>query len=288
MTGAVAIVREAARIFSARGARFLGAAVAFYALLSAAPLFVVVLRVAGVVLGRARAEDTLWTGLGTWLGAEGVATLRSLTERVERLEGGAGIVGAALVLYGSTRLFRALRRALNQLWGVDLEAIEAKRSRTTKYAVRYGVAALLTALVAVLVAALALVKGAIATLTTLAPTKAPPGALVAIDVIVSVAFAFVLFLALFRALPEAQVTVREAARSAAVSTALFALGSGLVTLYLRHKDVGDLYAGASAVVVAVLWVYYSAQVFFFGACVGAADRARRASSPPRSASRHDT
>lgn len=274
-SGAIATVREAARIFSARGARFLGAAVAFYALLSAAPLFVVVLRVAGALLGRARAEDALWTALGTWLDAEGVTTLRTLTERVERLEGGAGLVGAGLVLYGSTRLFRALRRALNQLWGVDLEAIEAKRSRTEKYAIRYGVAALLTALVAALVAALALVKGAIATLTTLAPTKAPPGALVAVDVAVSVVFAFVLFLALFRALPEARITLREAAKSAAVSTVLFALGSGLVTLYLRYKDVGDLYAGASAIVVAVLWVYYSAQVFFFGACVGAADRARR-------------
>ena len=62
----------------------------------------------------------------------------------------------------------------------------------------------------------------------------------------------------------------------AASTVLFAAGSEIVTLYVRHEQLSDLYAGASAVVVAVVWVYYSAQVFFLGACVGAALRERRA------------
>ena len=56
---------------------------------------------------------------------------------------------------------------------------------------------------------------------------------------------------------------------------IFALGSTLVTAYVRHKHMTDLYAGASAVVLAVVWVYYSAQVFFFGACIGAALREDR-------------
>ena len=73
-----------------------------------------------------------------------------------------------------------------------------------------------------------------------------------------------------------EVSLRDAAWSALVSTGLFALGSAAVTAYLRHKHITDLYAGASAVVLAVVWVYYSAQVFFFGACIGAALRERRA------------
>jgi membrane protein len=93
-----------------------------------------------------------------------------------------------------------------------------------------------------------------------------------------VALAFALFSALFRFLPEAPVTLREATTSAAVSTLLFAVGSGLVTLYVHHKHVSDVYQGASAVVLAVVWVYYSTQVFFFGACVGAAMR-RRSDAP---------
>ena len=101
-----------------------------------------------------------------------------------------------------------------------------------------------------------------------------------LDVGVSVVFAFALFTALFRFLPETDVTWREAMLSAAVSTALFALGSGLVTLYVRHKHISALYEGASAIVLAVVWVYYSAQVFFFGACVGAALRHQARTNDP--------
>lgn len=267
------ILREAFRIFSRKGARFLGAAVAFYALMSAAPLFIVILYVVGSVFGKARAESALWDGLAVWLAPEGLAAIRGLTERLSRLEGSGSVIGTLLVIYGSTRLFRAVRRALNQLWGIDLEGIESKRDRVKRYGIRYGSAFLLTLFVAVLVAILLVVKSGFALITTLG-TQPPPGVLFALDLTASIAFAFVLFTALFRFMPEAPVTWREAATSSLVSTILFAVGSELVTLYVRHKHVGDLYEGAAAVVLAIMWVYYSTQVFFLGACVGAALRNR--------------
>lgn len=269
------LLRDAFRIFSDKGARFLGAAVAFYALMSAAPLFVVILYVVGALFGRERAESALWEGLATWVAPEGLAAIRGMTERLDRMERSGSVLGVLLVIYGSTRLFRAVRRALNQLWGIDLEGIERARSRAARYGLRYGGALLLTLFVAVLVAALIVVKAGFAVLATWS-TRAAPGVLWALDGVTSVALAFVLFTALFRFLPEADVTWRDAMTSAVVSTLLFALGSGAVTLYVRHKHMGDLYEGASAVVLAVLWVYYSAQVFFLGASVGAALRQRAA------------
>ena len=271
MANTLDAAREALRIFSARGARFLGAAVAFYALMSAAPLFVLVLHVVGAVFGKPRAESALWSGLGAWLTPDGVATVRGLTERLESLEASGSVLGGALVVYGSTRLFRALRRAMNQLWGIDLEAIEEARSKPKKYAIRYGGALALAFLCAVLVALLIVVKGAFA--------LGGVGGLWAIDTALSLGFAYLLFTALFRFLPETDVSWREAGRSGAVSTVLFAAGSVVVSLWLRHKHVADLYAGASAVVLAVVWVYYSAQVFFLGACFGAAMRAREGREP---------
>jgi membrane protein len=267
------VARRAFRLFSGRGARFLGAAVAFYALLSAAPLFVVVLHIVGAAFGRARAEDALWGGLSTWVAPEGLETVRALTERLDHLEARGGIAGVALTVYGSTRLFRALRRALNQLWGIDIEAIEARRSSVKKYGIRYGGALLLALFVAALVALLVLVKSSFAVVAAFG-ARGTPQVLWGLDIGVSIVATFVLFTALFRFLPETDITWREATTSAIVSTALFALGSELVTLYVRHKHVADLYAGASAVVLAVVWVYYSAQVFFLGACVGAALRER--------------
>lgn len=272
-SGRVKLLREAFRLFSDKGARFLGAAVAFYALLSAAPLFVVILYVVGAVFGRARAESTLWEGLATWVAPEGLAAIRGMTERLDHAERSGSVIGVLLVIYGSTRLFRALRRALNQLWGIDLEGIERARPAVKRYGVRYGGALLLTLFAAALVALLVVVKAGFAMIATLS-TRPPPTLLWGLDITVSVGLAFVLFTALFRFLPEAGVTLREAMTCAAVSTLLFAVGSGLVTLYVRHKHMSDVYEGASAVVLAVLWVYYSAQVFFFGACVGAALRKR--------------
>ena len=274
-------------IFSARGARFLGAAVAFYALLSAAPLFVVVLHIVGAVFGRDRAESALWGGLAHWLAPEGLETVRVVTDRLDQIEAKGSILGVLLVIYGSTRLFRALRRALNELWGVDLETIEGKRTKPVKYGVRYGGALLLTLFVALLLACLVAVKGTFAVLGTFG-AQAPPSILWATDATLSVGITFVLFAVLFRFLPETDVTWREAAVSALVSTLLFGIGSVLVTMYVHHKKLGDLYAGASAIVVAVLWVYYSAQVFFLGACVGAALHEMRAVKRGRSSSSDGT
>lgn len=273
------LLRDAIRIFSARGARFLAAAVAFYALLAAAPLFVVMLAVLGAVVGTDRAEHALWGGLGDWLAPEGVETARTLTEHLESAEASGGFLGVIVLVYGSTRLFRALRRALNQLWGVDLERVERDRHTVHKYGVRYGGALALVLFVIVLVGLLALVKAAIALV--------PVTALVyVLDGLVSIVLAFVLFATLFRFVPETNVTWRDALVGAVVTTILFAIGSGLVTVYVEHRHAADLYQGAGALMVAVLWVYYSAQVFFLGACVGAALHARAGSpaSQPRARS----
>jgi membrane protein len=269
-------LRTAFRIFSDKGARFLGAAVAFYALLSAAPLFIVVLQITGAIFGRARAESALWSGLGHWLAPDGVAAARELTERLERTRATGGVLGVLLVVYGSTRLFRAVRRALNQLWGIDLESIERARPRHLRYGYRYGIAMLFALLVAVMVSAMIVVKTALAFVATYAGAEAAAmqRLLFGADMVLSIGLAFVLFFALFRFLPAAPVTTREAATSGLVSTVLFAIGSALVTGYVRRKHLADLYEGASAIVIALLWVYYSTQVFLFGACVGAAIHGR--------------
>jgi membrane protein len=272
------VLVRAFRLFSGKGARFLGAAVAFYALLSAAPLFVLVLHVVGSVFGRARTESALWGGLGQWLAPEGLETARQLTERLDDASSSGSVVGVVLIVYGSTRLFRALRRALNQLWGIDLEAVERERPTAVRYGLRYGSALLLALFVALLVALLVLEKSAFAILASMGASI--PGSLVwSIDIAMSVGLTFVLFTVLFRFLPETNVTLGEAAVSALVSTTFFALGSSLVTFYVRHKHMSDLYAGASAVVLAVVWLYYSTQVFFFGACIGAALRHDEAAPP---------
>jgi membrane protein len=255
------ILREAFRIWRARGARFLSAAVAFYTLLAAAPLCLVIVDVLGALVGTERAQGALWDGLGFWVAPEGVETARSLTAHFQDAEAHEGALAIVVLVYGSTRLFRALRRALNQLWGVDLEAVEGDRTAAHKYGVKYGGALALVALLITVVAVLAAIK----TLIALVPVR---DVVWVLDGVASVVLAFVLFAALFRFVPETQVTWRDALASALVTTLLFALGSGLVSAWVHRPHTSAVYEGAGAVVVAMLWVYYSTQVFFFGACIG--------------------
>jgi membrane protein len=180
-----------------------------------------------------------------------------------------------LVVYASPRLFRALRRAINQLWGIDLEAVEGARERSHKYLVRYGQAFALIFVSAAMVALLVVVKSGYAFFASVG-VPAPERLLRVTDFVTSVGLTFALFLLLLRVLPEADVRWGEAAAGALISTALFAVGSGLVTAYVRHKLTNDPYGTASAVVLAVLWVYYSVQVFFLGACFAGVLHARRA------------
>lgn len=266
------VLRASYRIFSGRGARFLGAAVAFYALLSAAPLFLVTLHVLGAIFGRAQAEDALFSGLAVWLAPEGVLAVRRLTQDFER-HGSQGVIGGLLVLYGATRLFRAMRRALNTLWGIDLAVVEEGQPTALKYGKRYGVALLLALLVTVLVLAMLVLKLGFAFVSRFGVGGAP-GLFDAAELLASVVLAFVLFAALYGALPATKVSLRDVLVGSSLSTALFAVGSYGVSAYLRHKAIGDLYEGAGALVLAVLWVYYSAQVFFLGASVTAALRER--------------
>jgi membrane protein len=275
------LLRSTFHAFSARGARFLGAAVAFYALLSAAPLFAIVLGLVGAVFGNEQAESALWVGLAHWVSPEGVSAARVLTHRLADVGRSGGVLQVLLVVYASTRLFRALRRAINQLWGIDLEAIEGARQRSHKYLVRYGQAFALI-FTAAMVASLIVVKAGYAFFASLG-APAPPLLLQVMDLVSSLALTFALFLLLLRVLPEATVRWGDAAAGALVSTCLFAVGSGFVTAYVRHKQTGDLYGAASAVVLAVLWVYYSVQVFFLGACFAGVLHARRQEESRRGA-----
>jgi uncharacterized BrkB/YihY/UPF0761 family membrane protein len=157
----VMILRCAFRIFSGRGARFLGAAVAFYAIASIAPLFVVVLHAVGAIFGRHAAEGTLFQSLGHWLAPEGVDAVRDVTLKLDASEKTHTVAGVLLVLYASTRLFRSLKRALNHLWSIDAERIEKERKAPIRYARRYATAALLLALVIAVISALTATKLAI-------------------------------------------------------------------------------------------------------------------------------
>jgi membrane protein len=258
------VTRATLATFSRRGGRLLGGALAFYAMLSVAPLLVIALQVAGVVTSERLARDALLENLTHYIGDTGAATLGALMERVQRPGAGwRGALSAAVLVYASTRLFSQLERALDHLWELPEPPLSFLASLRQKLAKRLFNFALVLS-VGVLLVGLVLLKlvydGAMAKLGL----SAPVGWRIT-EAIGSLTICTLVFAALFRFLPSARFPWRHALLGAAVTASAFSVGAYAISAYLSHKSLTSTYGDAASIVVLLLWVHYSAQIFLLGA-----------------------
>lgn len=271
-----ALVQEAFRIFSERGARLMSGSIAFYALLSVVPILVIVLRVAGPIVTPERIDSTVSTELAGWVGPGGARTILDLAGNVGRTRASTftNILGALTLVYASTRLFSQLTTALDLLWGTP-PAARAKHfgERVRRQLERRGAAFVMVLVVGLLLLGLCLAHGALAAAREavgfgpLPPSRwiEAPGSFVV---------AALLFASMFRLLPRARVALRDALVGGVVTALLFTLGSLAVSAYVANRDI-SVYGAASRIVMLMLWAHYSAHIFFLGAAFTAACSRRR-------------
>lgn len=242
----------------------LSGSVAFYALLSLAPVLLVAVRLAGVATSEDAARRALLQTLPRWIGAEGTHTVATLLAA-------AGSAGAQvpwalqfLVLgYASSSLFVVLQRSLHVLWDEPMHSPDAIHHKVLSALRQRAVSFALVLLVGVILVALVLWNAALAYVAhRLGAHSALAGG-------ASAGFSFLLtvllFTGIFKVLPEARVATRDAALGGAVTAALFSVGAALVGLYVGLQANRSFFGAASSVVMLVLWTNYSAQVFFLGA-----------------------
>lgn len=260
------IVRESVRSFTSHGGRVLGAATAFYALLSVAPMVLMSVWVTSFVVDEARARADLVDDAALWIGDDGAALLGEVLDNLGDSASGplAATVSVVTLLWAATRLFAQLRYSLNHLWGVR----EVSEKGLTKKAVRQA-RRRLTALVMVLVV--------VGVLVTTVLSKVALGATEAylgfelhtrwrlLELGGSFLVITVLFAAVFKVLPAARLGWRDAWVGAVVTAVLFSLGAVAVGWYLGVKGTRSTYGAAGSLVAVLLWVNYSAQAFFLGA-----------------------
>lgn len=264
----VSVLRDTVEAFMADRAPLLGAAVAFYAVLSLAPLLVLVVGFAGLAFGEqgARSRMIPWIHRA-FDGAAADVVVRILENAAAP---GAftlpGLFSIVLALYYTSRLFNALRDALNQVWNVDERAAEGMRS-----AVREALRERLLGFgVMVAFGVLLLISLAVETaLPVVAETVSElPGAwylyrllvLLVSTLVVGAAVAVV-----YRLLPSVYVKWRYVWGGALFTGFLLVVGKFLLGLYLGSGAVLTVPGAAGSVFALLLWIYYSAQVFFFGA-----------------------
>ncbi|MBT8453229.1 MAG: YihY/virulence factor BrkB family protein [Deltaproteobacteria bacterium] len=262
----VSLLIETWRYFASHDGRLLSGAIAFYASLAIAPLGVVALLIASLVMSESAAREELVGQVAAFLGPD---LARFLIDAIVRLGDeatsfAAPVVGAVFMLYISARLFSMLRRALNHMWGIRPKLlVHASRSETLHLVERRLLAfAMVLVFGSSLIALVLLHSGAAAAAHLLGDSRymlnlAEFGS----------AFAVIapLIALVYRWLPDAVISWRDVWVGAAV-TCLFVLGgSFLIGIYLGYASPASIYGAAGSLIVLLLWIYYTTQIFLLGA-----------------------
>jgi len=262
---ALGILRDAYRNWVDDKAPLLGGAIAYAALFSTAPLIIIVVAIAGRVYGGPAARAEILGRIQSLAGLQVAAAVNGLVESASRPTSGllAGTFALVVLLLGALGVVGLLQQALNQIWKA-----EARPPGSLWQAVLRRLPLFLTILVAgaLLLASLATSIALAALGRFLSPAlPSPAPVLQALDLVAGFTILTVLFAAIYKVLPDIDLAWADVWAGAAITSALFNLGQLAISIYLAHAAVGSAYGAAASLVVLLVWVYWSAQVFLFGA-----------------------
>ena len=242
----------------------LGAALAYYTVFSIGPLLLIAVAMAGIFFGREAAQGRIADELGKVLGSQMADALQTMIAAAAKPKSGtlATIVGVVTLMIGASGVFGQLKDALNTIWNVEKKTSEGikgfikDRFLSMTMVLAIGFLLLITLIFDAAISAMGpwlerLVGGA--------------ALIQAIQLILSFGIASVLFAAIFRILPDLKIAWRDVAFGAVFTSILFVIGKFALGLYLGKAAVGSAYGAAGSLVILLVWVYWSAQILFFGA-----------------------
>ncbi len=245
-------------------AQRLGAALAYYTIFALAPGLVIVMALAGVLLGPG-AEGQILEQIRELLGEQGAAAIEATIRSARTATLGATGFALALgsLVFGLWGVFGELQDGLNTIWGVTPKpgrrVLDIVKDRFWSFTVVVGIGFLL--LVSLVLSAWLAAVGTY--LGHLLP--APAAVLEAINFGISFAVITGAFAVIFKLLPDVRIAWRDVWLGAAVTALFFSVGKVLIGLYLGKSAVASAYGAAGSLVIIVVWVYYSAQILLFGA-----------------------
>ena len=246
----------------------LGAALAFYTLLSLAPLLLVVVSVVGLIFGVRTAENDVVQEVQRLIGPEAGKTIQGLLEASRNTSQGilATVFGVITLLFGASGVMIELRDALNTIWEVPTPELSGMRMITSFLKERVFSFALVLAIGFLLVVSLA-ISAAIAALGALSASVIPAHEIIlhVVNSLISFIVVTGLFAAIYKVIPDVRIEWRDVILGGAVTSALFTIGKFVLGLYLGKASFASTYGAAASIVVMIVWVYYSGQIFFFGA-----------------------
>ena len=263
---AAALCRDAGRNWMADHAQSMGAALAFYTIFSIAPLLLIVIAVAGAVFGEEAARGEIYEQLRGMLGTHGALAVEGLLESARRPAENlpAAVFGLAVLFVAATSVFAELQDSLDRIWRAPQRPRHSGlwrlvRARLLSFGMILGIGFLLIVSLAVSAGLNALSRvwdpRSQSWVTFSGATENGLGML-----LVTVVFALI-----YKAMPRASIHWRDVWIGAAVTAALFLAGKFLIGLFIGRSGITSVFGAAASLIVVLLWVYYSAQIFLFGA-----------------------
>jgi membrane protein len=240
-----------------------GAAIAFYAITSLAPVLLIVIAIAGMVFGRDAAQDAISDQFSTLMGKQAADVLQSVIASASTKSSSivATVVGIAMLMATASGVFGEMQAALNTIW--KTRSRETTLSRLIR--ARVTSLGLVAALGFLLVVSLVVSAGLTAFANYL--DRLPVGALILSGVNFTVSWLLftLLFGAIYKVLPDRTLHWKDVIVGALMTSLLFNIGKALIGWYIGSSAVASSYGAAGGLIVLLLWVYYSAQIFLFGA-----------------------
>jgi membrane protein len=259
----------------------LAAGLAFYTLLSLAPALWLAVGIAGMVVGRASVRAEVVSYVIDTVGPKAGLLFDDLLMQLSAKTELATTFGIISTLFGATILFAALQDSLNFIWDV----VPKERGYIKDFLLKRLVSFALVLGIGVLLIAFLLIDTAVSAMLRYAPEllQIPERILSLVNLAAPLVLITLLCAVIYRVVPDRAISWRDVWIGAALTAALLTVGKILIGFYLGYASLGSVYGTAGSLVVFLLWVYYSAQIFLFGAEfteVYATDRKRREDHAP--------
>lgn len=257
------LLKHAARKWNDDAVPRYAAALSYYTFFSLAPLLTITIAVAGIFFGRDAAEGRIYDELRGFIGPDSASAVEAIVEGAwkpgkDLLAMGIGIL---TLLIGATGVLNELKSALDRIWGVrgprDIKLILLDQTRLLGFLLGIGFLLVVSLILSASIVALGRLYGAW--------LPWPEPVLHALELALEWSLIIFVFAAIFKWLPDAKIAWKDVWTGATFTSFLFLAGKFLLGLYLGLSGITSVYGAAGSLVVILLWVYYSALIFYFGA-----------------------
>ena len=260
------VLAKAANAWMDDHAQSMGAALSYYTIFSLAPLLLIAISVAGLVFGQDAAQGAVVDQLRGLIGQNGAQAIQDLLKNVSRPSSGivATVVGLAVLVIGATSVFAELQDDLNRIWQVPVRKKVSSwwaflRTRLLSIGMIFAMGFMLLVSLAASAAFDAFASWSTSALVGW------EGFAHGVNFAVSFVLTTALFAMIYRFMPQATIEWRDVGIGALVTALLFSVGKFLIGVYIGKSALASGFGAAGSLAVLLAWVYYSAQIFLFGA-----------------------